>query len=40
MFESLVNNSVCLQQHDIVHVSNAILNSVELDETVAMLTVV
>ncbi|MFS7947643.1 hypothetical protein Hanom_Chr06g00550671 [Helianthus anomalus] len=38
MLETLVNNSVWLQHHGIIHVANVILSSVELDETIFALT--
>ncbi|MFS7904542.1 hypothetical protein Hanom_Chr01g00037331 [Helianthus anomalus] len=37
--ELLVNNSEWLRQYGIAHVANAVLNSVELHQTVAALTV-
>ncbi|KAM0027471.1 hypothetical protein Hdeb2414_s0019g00540611 [Helianthus debilis subsp. tardiflorus] len=40
ILETLRDNSLWLQQQGIVHVANAVLNSVELDQTVAALTVV
>ncbi|MFS7912524.1 hypothetical protein Hanom_Chr02g00130921 [Helianthus anomalus] len=39
MVQPLVDNSTCLQQCRIVHVANAVLNSVELGDSVAALTV-
>ncbi|KAJ0694650.1 hypothetical protein HanPI659440_Chr15g0611221 [Helianthus annuus] len=39
MLETLVNNPVWLQHHGIIHVANVVLNSVEIDETVAALMV-
>ncbi|KAJ0821503.1 hypothetical protein HanPSC8_Chr16g0721001 [Helianthus annuus] len=38
-FEPLVNNLEWLQQYGVAHAANAVLNSIELDQSVAALTV-